>query len=231
MLAERVRQVAAISMFSGLTKAQHEALAALAFVKTYAKGQAILVEGAEATGFHSIVSGRVRVFKLSTEGKEQILHVFGPGDTFGEAAVFAMHRYPAHAEALETCTTLLFPKQPFVDLVSKEPSLALNLLADLSKRLHRFTNLIEDLSLKEVPGRLAAHLLYLSERQGDSDDLVLELPKTQLASLLGTIPETLSRILARMAREGLIESGEARRIRILDRVSLEEIANAERRLG
>lgn len=228
---ERVRQVAAISMFSGLAKAQHAALAALALGKTYAKGQAILVEGAEATGFHSIVSGRVRVFKLSSEGKEQILHVFGPGDTFGEAAVFAMHRYPAHAEALENCTTLLFPKQPFVDLVAKDPSLALNLLADLSKRLHRFTNLIEDLSLKEVPGRLAAHLLYLSERQGDSDDLVLELPKTQLASLLGTIPETLSRILARMTREGLIESGEARRIRILDRASLEEIANAERRLG
>ena len=227
----RLQQIASIDLFSGLTKTQHEALASIATKKRYAKGQTIFLDGAEATGFHGILSGRVRVFKLSTEGKEQILHVFGPGDTFGEAAVFATRRYPAHADALENCTTLMFPGRPFADLVARHPSLALNMLADLSKRLQRFANLIEDLSLKEVPGRLAAHLLYLSERQGDSDDLTLELPKVQLASLLGTIPETLSRILARMIKEGFIESVGTRHIRILDRASLEEISKAERRLS
>jgi CRP/FNR family transcriptional regulator len=228
---DQVRQVASISLFAGLDKAQHEALASIAAAKSYAKGQTIFFDGSEAVGFHGVLEGRARVFKLSAEGKEQILEVFGPGDTFGEAAAFAMRLYPAHADALEECKTLFFPRQAFRDLVGKHPTLALNMLADLSRRLHRFTNLVEELSLKEVPGRLAAHLLYLSERQGDSDDLTLELPKVQLASLLGTIPETLSRILARMTREGFIESAGQRQIRILDRASLEEIANAERRLG
>jgi CRP/FNR family transcriptional regulator len=225
------QNVSSISLFSGLSQAEHVELASIAIIKHYKKGQTIIVDGAEAMGFFSIIAGRVRVFKLSMEGKEQILHVFGPGDTFAEAAVFAMHRYPAHADALEDCSTLIFPRRPFIDLVSRRPAIALNMLADLSKRLHRFTNLIEDLSLKETPGRLAAHLLYLSERQGDSDDLILDLPKTQLASLIGTIPETLSRVLARMTKEGLIESTGLREIRILDRESLGEIANSERRLS
>jgi len=231
MNEDRVRQTASISLFAGLEKPQLVALADIAAVKSYVKGQTIFVDGAEAVGFHGVLTGRARVFKLSFEGKEQILEVFGPGDTFGEAAALSMQRYPAHADAVEKCTTLFFPRQAFRRLVETHPTLALNMLADLSRRLHRFTNLVEELSLKEVPGRLAAHLLYLSERQGDSDDLTLELPKVQLASLLGTIPETLSRILARMMREGLIESVGARHIRILDRASLEDIANAEKRLG
>jgi CRP/FNR family transcriptional regulator len=227
---ELMRQIAAAPLFAGLPKSQHEALAGIAIEKAFSKGQAIFMDGAEATGFYIVISGRVKIFKLSLEGKEQILHVFGPGEPFGEAAVFAGHRFPAHAEALEPTKTMFLPRQAFVDLVTKHPSLALNLIADLSRRLRRFTNLIEDLSLKEVPGRLAAYLLYLSERQGESDDLTLEIPKVQLASLLGTIPETLSRILARMTREGLIESRENRQIRILDRESLEELATGERRL-
>jgi CRP/FNR family transcriptional regulator len=104
------------------------------------------------------------------------------------------------------------------------------MLAVLSQRLRRFTTLVEDLSLKEVPGRLAAHLLYLSEREKGSSDLALDISKTQLASLLGTIPETLSRILARMTREKLIKST-GRRYQILDRKGLEDLATGERRLA
>jgi CRP/FNR family transcriptional regulator, dissimilatory nitrate respiration regulator len=173
----------------------------------------------------------VKVYKLSPEGKEQILHVIEPNEAFAEAAVFAGHRFPAHADAMEASKALFLPRQAFLGLVERHPSLALNMLADLSRRLHRFANLIESLSLKEVPGRLAAHLLYLSERQDDRDELVLDLSKVQLASLLGTIPETLSRVLAKMAREGLIEVQEGRNIRLLDRESLEELATGERRLG
>ncbi len=84
------------------------------------------------------------------------------------------------------------------------PSLALNMLAMLSLRLRRFATQIENLSLREVPGRLAAHLLYLAEEQGSPNRVILDIPKGQLASLLGTIPETLSRIFAKMTDEGLI---------------------------
>jgi CRP/FNR family transcriptional regulator len=118
-----------------------------------------------------------------------------------------------------------------VDLIRKDPSLALNMLAILAQRLRKFTALIDDLSLKEVPVRLASYLLILSQQRGNSRDLALDVSKTQLASLLGTIPETLSRILARMARDGLIHSGGSRGIRILDRDGLEELADGSRRLS
>ena len=226
-----MEQIASVPLFAGLPKPQQEALAAIAITKSFPRGRLIFAEGAEAVGFYVLLSGRVKIYKMSLEGKEQILHLFGAGDAFGEAAVFAGHRYPAHAETMDPSTALFLPRHAFVALVEKHPALALNMLADLSRRLHRFANLIEDLSLKEVPGRLAAYLLYLSERQGNSDDLTLEVPKVQLASLLGTIPETLSRILARMVREGLIELAETRLIRILDRASLEQLASGERRLA
>ena len=125
---------------------------------------------------------------------------------------------------------MFFPRAAFVDLIRNDPSLALNMLAVLSQRLRRFTMLVEDLSLKEVPGRLAAYLLYLSEREKGSADLAMDISKTQLASLLGTIPETLSRILSRMTRERLIQSS-GRRYQILDRKGLEDLAGGERRLA
>jgi CRP/FNR family transcriptional regulator len=95
------------------------------------------------------------------------------------------------------------------------------MLAVLSMRLRRFASQIESLSLKEVPARLASYLLYLSEEQGGTDCVELEISKGQLASLLGTIPETLSRILGKMSDEGLIDV-QGRRISLLNREGLEE---------
>lgn len=228
---KKISHISDVPLFQGLPKQQIAALEGIVIPRKYAKGKVVFSDGEDATGFHVVMSGIVKVYKLSPDGKEQILHIFGPGEPFGEAAVFEGRSFPAYAEALEALATWFFPRQAFVALVVKDPSLALNMLADLSRRLRRFTNLIEDLSLKEVPGRLAAHLLYLSEQQADSDAPILDITKGQLASLLGTIPETLSRILARMTRDGLIEAGEGREVRLLDRESLEELARGERRLG
>ncbi len=130
---------------------------------------------------------------------------------------------------MESSRIFFFPRESFSDLIKNNPSLALNMLAILSKRLRRFANLIDDLSLKEVPGRLAAHLLYLSGQAEGTEQLELNITKTQLASLLGTIPETLSRILGKMSKQGLIES-DGRRIKILDREALEELAESGGRL-
>lgn len=226
-----VQELAHVLMFDGLPRDLLAAVASIATSRNFAKGEVIFNDGEEATGFYALAAGRVKIYKLSPEGKEQILHVFGPGESFGEVPVFSGHSYPAYAEALEPSRILFFPRYEFVELIKTKPALALGILADLSRRLRIFTNLIENLSLKEVPGRLAAHLLYLSERQEDSNELTLDLNKTQLASLLGTIPETLSRILARMAREGFIEMMDNRQIRILDRESIEDLATGERRLG
>jgi CRP/FNR family transcriptional regulator len=100
----------------------------------------------------------------------------------------------------------------------------MNMLAVLASRLRQFAGIIEGLSLKEVPGRLASYLVYLSEREGGSHVLELDIPKGLLANLLGTIPETLSRILARMTAEGLI-GVEGRRITLLDRKKLEDLSS------
>jgi len=214
--------LASVPVFRGLPVEQLEGLTAISVNETVRRGESIFTEGDEGDGFYVLIAGRVKIFKISPEGKEQILHIFEPGEPFGEVPVFAGERFPASAEAMEESRLFFFPRKAFIDLIERNPSLALNMLAILSKRLRRFTHLIDDLSLKEVPGRLAAYLLYLCERDRCSQFLKLTITKGQLASLLGTIPETLSRILKKMNTQGLIET-EGPRIRILDREGLEEL--------
>jgi CRP/FNR family transcriptional regulator, dissimilatory nitrate respiration regulator len=227
---ELTNKIAAIPLFTGLPLHQHENLAAIALQKTFKRGQTIFAEGDEGIGFYIILSGRVKIFKLSAEGKEQILHIMESQEPFGEAAVFAGENYPASAQSIVETRLLLFPRQAFVDLISKNPSLALNMLAFLSRRLRKLSSLIEDLSLKEVPVRLAAYLLYLSDRNQGANTLELDISKNQLASLLGTIPETLSRILSRMGKNKLIKST-PHHIHILDHQGLAQLADGRKRLA
>jgi len=191
-------------LFAGVPEAQLDEVTSIASVKKVSRGKRIFFEGDEAIGFYMVAEGKVKIFKTSLEGREQILHIFGPGEPFGEVPVFHGQPFPAHAEALTAGKLLFFPREKFTGLVHANPSLALNMLAMLSLRLRRFANQIEQLSLKEVPGRLAAHLLYLCEEQGRQDQVTLDIPKGQLASLLGTSPETLSRIFAKMSDEGIL---------------------------
>jgi len=208
-------------LFSGLADDELAKVASIAVPKTFGRGESIFFEGDEGNGFYMVAEGRVKIFKTSLDGKEQILHIFGPGEPFGEVPVFHGQPFPANAMALVRSKLLYFPRREFVDLVTGNPSLALNMLAMLSLRLRRFANQIENLSLKEVPGRLASYLIYLSEEQGSSSQVTLDIPKGQLASLLGTIPETLSRIFSRMTEEGLIRV-EGRTIYIDDFEGLQE---------
>jgi CRP/FNR family transcriptional regulator len=216
------RQLAGIPLFAGLTHTQYEALTRTALRRAYRKGERIFSEGDEGTGFYVVLTGRVKISKVSNDGKEQILHLFGPGEPFGEVSVFTGQGFPADATAAVTSSLLFFPRQAFVAQIRNDPTLALNMLAQLSLRLRHFAGLIEDLSLKEVPGRLAKYLLYLSDRS-EGGGVELDVSKGQLASLLGTIPETLSRILAKFNRQGLIHSRGAK-IQLCDRQGLEEIA-------
>ena len=226
-----VDHISILPLFQGLPREHHEELATIVVDRIFERGQTIFSEGDKGNGFYVVISGRVKIFKVSAEGKEQILHIFGGGEPFGEVPVFAGENFPAHAETLEESRIFFFPRNEFITLIRKNPSLALNMLAVLSRRLRTFALLIEDLSLKEVPGRLAAHVLYLSERRNETEELILDISKGQLASLLGTIPETLSRILSRMTKERLIYSDGPRNIRILDREGLQALASGERRLS
>ncbi|NLA74762.1 MAG: Crp/Fnr family transcriptional regulator [Deltaproteobacteria bacterium] len=222
-------QISTISLFNGLPDDQLELLSMITRETLCKKEENIFSENEQATGLYAVASGRVKVFKLSPEGREQILHIFGPGEVFGEVPVFAGKRFPASANAMEESRVLFFPRDALTNLIQKNPSIALNMLAILSMRLRRFASLIDDLSLKEVPGRLAKHLLYMNRQDNGNPELDLDITKGQLASLLGTIPETLSRILTKMADQGLIET-DNRRIRILETGDLEELAQGLRKL-
>jgi len=225
----KIEQIAQVVLFQGLPEEQLKKVAAIALEQKFKRGDTLFLEGAVAAGFYTIVAGKVKIFKLSLDGKEQILHIFGPGECFGEVPVFAGGNFPAHAEALEETRVLFFPRNGFAELIRNEPSLAMNMLAVLSMRLRQFTHLIEDLSLKEVPSRLAVYLLYLSDRRGKAAAVNLDITKGQLASLLGTIPETLSRILNKMSQIELIEV-QGRKIKLLDRQALENLAAGEKLL-
>jgi CRP-like cAMP-binding protein len=218
-----------ISLFQNLAPQYYEELGSIVRIKEFAKNSLIFTDGDEGVGFYVIISGRVKIFKISPEGKEQILHILGPGEEFAEVAVFTGAHYPANAETLARSKLFFFPKVGFVRLISNNPALAMNMLAALSLRLKQFSHMIEALSLKEVPGRLAAHLLYLSDQNEGGMELKLDIAKVQLAGLLGTIPETLSRILTKMNKQKLIESS-GPDIRIIDRPGLEDLAAGETRL-
>ncbi|MBW1897136.1 MAG: Crp/Fnr family transcriptional regulator [Deltaproteobacteria bacterium] len=224
-MAEILDTISAIPLFNGLPQDQLRDLARIAVEKDFRKGQLIFSEGDEADGFYVVLDGLVKIFKLSVEGKEHILHMFGSGEPFGEVPVFAGQDFPAHAEAVSKSRLIFFSKATFTALVHQNPSLALNMLAVLSMRLRQFTVKIEHLSLKEVPGRLAAYLLYLSDEKEAEDIVDLSISKQQLAALLGTIPETLSRILTKMTKQGLIRV-DGRQITMLDRPGLEDLATA-----
>lgn len=186
-----------------------EALAALAVTRQFPRQAPIFWEGKEAQGFYLLVTGLVKLVKSSPDGKEYIIRLVQPGETFGEAVVFAASPYPATAIALEESQTLFFPGKTFLQHLAASPALARNMLATLSRLLYHLTRQLEDVSLKEVSARLARYLLErCTETHGRiAPGLTFELPttKTHLAAYLGTISETLSRTLARFKSLGAIE--------------------------
>lgn len=218
--------VGSMDLFQGLDSDQVEELARIAVSRKYAQGEEIFRAGEEAKGFHGVASGKVRIYRASDSGKEQVLHVFGSGQVFGEVAVFSGQAFPAGAQALEDSEILFFPKDRFRRLVTRDPDLSMAMLGLLSGRLRSFVSKIDELSLKEVPARLAAHLYLLSE-QGERLQFRLGLPKGQLASLLGTIQETLSRALRKLQNDGLVRV-QGREVEVLDPEGLRREAERTR---
>ncbi len=220
-----IEKLKAIPLFSGLS---HERLAKIASVSSilgFDRGQIIFHEGDKGNGLYMVEKGTVKVFKLSFEGKEQILHIYGPGHTFGEVPVFEGKNFPASAMAIEKSSILFLPRGKFVSLITSTPGLGMNLLADLSRRLREFTVQIENLSLKEVPARLSAYILTLSKEQKNSQKVNLPISKAQLSNLIGTTPETISRVLKKMMDSELIEV-QTKTIVIKDMEGLQDLSES-----
>ena len=195
-------------------------------VHRYKRGDTIFWQGDAGIGFFIVKTGRVKVFKLAKDGKEQILHLFGPRDHFAEVPALDGKPFPASAAAIETTELILFPRLAFLDLLYQQPTIAINLLLSFARHLRRFSGLVEELTLKEVPERLATYLIQLSDRTNNSHTVELDMSKGQLAALLGTIPATLSRALYRLSSEGIIAIDGAR-IELRDRDRLEALGKPE----
>jgi CRP-like cAMP-binding protein len=215
-------------LFAGLKPEELGKIRGIAIPRQYGKKQILFTDGEEAKGFYVVLSGKVKVFKISPEGKEQILHIVTAPDAFAEAALFLEGTYPAFAETLSDCRLLFFPKRDFIRLIEKNPQLSINMIVTLSQYLKRFALLIEELSLKEVSSRIAKHLLDLSLRSSkegkSANEVVLDLSKTQLALKLGTVSETLSRTLGKMRAKRMIDVKKDR-ILILNREAREGLAS------
>ena len=195
-------------LFSGLDKKARESIARLATDRKVPAGQTVVRDGDPADGFYVVLDGKVKVYKLAPDGRQQILHVFGPGQAFGEAAMFAGETFPAFAETLAESRLAFFPRDRFLKGLGENPALAFGLIASLARLCRQLTGLIEQIALTDVAGRLARYLTDLARRKGvpleKGQTVRLDIPKGELARQIGTAPETLSRGLARLAAADLI---------------------------
>ena len=221
-----LESIQSIRFFQGLPEDICARIADISVIQTAPKDTLLFEADAPANGFFGVISGRVKIFRTSPSGKEHILHVFGPGEVFGEVPVFQGGTFPASAQTLEESQTAFFPRRDFTELIRNDPDMAMKMLALLSGRLRTLVNKVDDLSLKETPTRVAAYLLLLRSSQ-DSDTFKLDLPKGQIAFYLGTIQETLSRIFKRFSEEGTITINGSQ-ITIHDMARLKEIAEEGR---
>lgn len=187
------------------------------------EGTILFMSGEPAERFFLILGGAVKLYKLSPRGDQQILHAYGPGAAFAEAAVLSGGAYPATAEVVEDCELLVVGRAEVRQAIADNPDLALTMLAGMSAKLREFNRLIEELSLKSVPARLAGMLLRLSGGAGS-----FELPRTkrELAGQIGVVPETFSRALGKLKSARLIAVS-GKRITILDHPGLAAAAEEE----
>ncbi|MCC7365218.1 MAG: Crp/Fnr family transcriptional regulator [Dehalococcoidia bacterium] len=170
--------------------------------------QYVLVAGDTPPGFFLLRSGKARIFRSGVDGREQTLRVVAPGDTFGEVPVFDGQPAPSTVEALEPCEVIVIPTLVFMELLFSNPRVAVDVLRQFARRLRAFTEMVEQMSLQTVQARLARHLYQIAREEGVATSEGLVVPRTltlqDLASLLGSVREVVSRTMRVFEEDGLI---------------------------
>lgn len=210
-------------LFASLTEQEMHALAMRASKKHFQRGELLFGEGDSCTGLFLVARGKIRIFKLSPTGREQVLAVEGPGGSFAELPVFDGGNYPASASALEDAEVLFISRKDFQNVCRGHPEVALKVIAVVGSRLRRLVGIIEDLSFTTVRQRLIALVLQLTQTSGtpSREGVHVELTKTHqdLAAELGTVRELVSRNLSRLQAEGFLDV-DGRKIIIKDLAGL-----------
>jgi CRP/FNR family transcriptional regulator len=190
--------------------------------REYKKGETIYSEGEPSENLFVINNGKVKISKISEEGKEQIIRILYEGDFMGELSLFTQSPYMNNAEALETTLVCIVNGKKINELIEKYPSVSLKIMRELSNRLEETERLIESIGLGSVEQRVAEILLKMSD---DNNEVNLSISKRDLAAHIGMSQETLSRKLSNFQEEGWIKQEGQRKIKILSRVSLVDISN------
>ena len=197
-----------LPLFSELSIEQLRKISSFSKIKSFCKHDRIFNENDFYLGFYILLKGSVKVFKISSQGKESVVHLVRPLTSFADIPLFEGGNYPVSAEALEESLVLFIPKEKFLELIYKEPGISLKMLAGFAKRLKSLISQLEDISSKEVLNRLAKYLIKEIKSAGaeklPEPFVKLTIPKSTIASYLGTITETLSRSFKKLQDEKII---------------------------
>lgn len=220
---EPVRVLSGLSLFAGLSDAALQAVAGRCVMRTVPKDGVLFRRDEPCRGLHVVVEGAVQVYRASRDGRQQVLHTQGPGQALAEVPLLDRGPYPATARALEESRVLFLPLNDFQWLYGNHPEIADAIIQELGRRLRRMVGLLEKISLRDVPARVALTLLEYAGRDGPAADGVeFELPRThdQLAAELATTRESVARALSRLRREGIIaQAGTRITVRSLARLA------------
>lgn len=231
----RLREVAIATtlansyIFSGLSGEDTAVIAAICQIRALKKGEALFCEGDKAEGLYIIQTGQISIHRITPDGRKQIIHVFGPRESFAEAVLATKEAYPANATALKSSQVILVPKAPLLALVTRSPQLALRILASMGMHLRMLVQNLQDMKGRQIESRLAAWLLQQPSDKapgGEGEIVILQISKKMLAGQLGVTGETLSRTFARMRETGVANVSK-NRIHIPVRDGLEKLAKIE----
>jgi CRP-like cAMP-binding protein len=206
--------------FHFLHPAEQEQLLQRAHGRLYQTDETIFVEGEPATGIWWIENGTVKIFKLSPEGNEHILHLAGAGETFNDIAVFDHGDNPAHTAALSPAKIWHLPAELIQELVCSNPDFGQAVIKMLAKRVRNFAQQIGDLTLYSVTPRLARFLLQQAQDNALEQSAIT---RKAIAGRLATTPETISRTLRTLQKTGAIQF-DRYRILIINEPLLRDIA-------
>lgn len=226
---EATRVLRALPLFASLDEEALRAVAERTVERAVPRGTQLFREGQPCAGLYVVAEGRVRVYRATPDGREQVLHVMGPGKAVAEVPLFDGGPYPASAQAVEPSRLLFLPLERFRWLYANHPAIADAVIRELGRRLRRMVRLVERISLKDVPARVAASLLDYAEAAGARrDGGSFALPRTQeeLAAELATTRESVARALGALRRERIIRQ-EGPDVQILDVARLSARASGE----
>ena len=193
--------------FKNLEQPEQERLMAQSHEQAFSAGELLIQQGQPAERFFLVLKGRVKLYRISADGQEKVVEIIHEGQTFAEAVMFMQRsEYPVCAETLETVQLVSVPNRLMLTLLQENPQACLRLLGHTSMRLHQRLGELETLTLQNATQRFALYLIQqLEDRAQETVDIELPLPKRLIAARLSMQPETLSRIMARLHQEGLIE--------------------------